>query len=122
MIILLNRNKFSLLKLTNESKEKQHSEEPSVLDTLLKKAHRHHIIIIADMIFAGFYIYFVKSLIPIIKDVPLYIAVSTLVCYAVFFLTIQYILFKQITYDKSITKLIDRGELGESEELERKQQ
>jgi len=91
-----------------------------VLDTLLKKALKHHIIIIADMIFLIFYIYFIDNLIAVIKDTSWHIQIIVLLTYIAGLIAPQYLISKQLKSDTTIEELMAKEEDGSMETIKRK--
>ena len=90
-----------------------------IMDTLLKKALRHHIILIAYMILALVYIFHSETLIAAINDTDWFIKVSAMLFFIAGFLAIQYLIFQQMKQDTTITEIIDKGESGEIENIKR---
>ena len=102
-----------------KSETEQGKSFGDLMDTLLKKALRHHIILIADMIFSTIYVFHIESLIAAIKDVDWFIKITSMIFYIIAFLSIQYLIFHQMRQDTSITELIDKGENNEEEKIKR---
>ena len=79
-----------------------------ILDTVLKKAYKHHILLIVNLGFAYLYANQLGNLLKTLNETTPTLQVIGIILYAAFFITAEYLISKQLTYDTTIRKLVEQ--------------
>ncbi|MCX6694845.1 MAG: hypothetical protein NTU61_00920 [Candidatus Altiarchaeota archaeon] len=90
-----------------------------IFDSIFKKALKHHVLLIVNMGFAYFYMGALADLMNILNEKGVVLQILGMLFYIGCFSSVEILLYKQLEYDSSIRKLIEKSEAGDSTTIKR---